>query len=194
MAKSQEIREFLSSQGGEPVRRRSEPRASEAAPAHDGVLVRRAVDSDAQPACDLVRRSIAELCAADHRGDPLTIEAWLANKRVEEFLRLISLTEKYCAVAVRGGVVQGYGHLDRSGEIGLLYVAPEARFRGVSHAILQALEAEADRAGTAILYLDSSLTARRFYEARGYRVSGAPKPGFGVTWRYPMEKRLVCLR
>ena len=32
-------------------------------------------------ACDVLRRSIVELCVADHRNDPKILAQWLANKR-----------------------------------------------------------------------------------------------------------------
>jgi GNAT superfamily N-acetyltransferase len=40
---------------------------------------------DAQEACPVLRRSIIELCAADHGHDPELLAAWLANKTPENF-------------------------------------------------------------------------------------------------------------
>ena len=42
--------------------------------------IRDVVVADAPAACDALRRSIAELCGADHKGDPAILERWLANK------------------------------------------------------------------------------------------------------------------
>ena len=43
-------------------------------------LIRRAIVTDASGACEVVRRSISELCVDDHQGDQTTIGAWIANK------------------------------------------------------------------------------------------------------------------
>jgi len=44
------------------------------------------------------------------------------------------------------------------------------------------------------LTLRSSATARRFYMSPGYVADGGPTKGFGVTWSYPMAKRLAPKR
>src|SRR3979409_2171265 len=45
--------------------------------------VRDAVPEDAAAACQVVRRSIAALCLADHRNDPEIMGRWLGNKTPE---------------------------------------------------------------------------------------------------------------
>jgi hypothetical protein len=35
---------------------------------------------DAPAACDVLRRSISELCVADHGNDPTILARWLSNK------------------------------------------------------------------------------------------------------------------
>jgi hypothetical protein len=47
---------------------------------------RRAVLSDADAACEVVRRSIVDLCQADHHGDSDILAKWLANKTPANFL------------------------------------------------------------------------------------------------------------
>jgi hypothetical protein len=45
--------------------------------------IRAAVPEDALAACEVMRRSISELCEADHRNDPVILGRWLANKAPE---------------------------------------------------------------------------------------------------------------
>jgi hypothetical protein len=45
--------------------------------------IRDAVPEDADTACAVIRRSIIELCIADHRNDPVILGRWLANKTPE---------------------------------------------------------------------------------------------------------------
>jgi hypothetical protein len=47
------------------------------------IEVRDAVREDAPAACEVIRRSISELCEADHRNDPEILKRWLANKTPE---------------------------------------------------------------------------------------------------------------
>ena len=49
------------------------------------MIVRDAVPEDAAAACQIMRRSIAELCLANHRNDPAILERWLSNKAPEIF-------------------------------------------------------------------------------------------------------------
>ena len=155
------------------------------------VLIRRAAPSDAAAACDIVRRSIVELCIADHRLDEPTISQWLANKTVENIGGWIGSADHIALVAEREHAIVGFGLLNRSGKLALLYVAPTARLAGISKALLATLEQEAMDAEIKEISLESSVTARRFYQRCGYVSAGDPVAGFGVTKGYPMTKRIA---
>jgi GNAT superfamily N-acetyltransferase len=155
-----------------------------------GVRVRAAVIGDAEEAAMLLRRSIAELCTADHQHDPATLERWLSNKTPEHLQRWIADPDNYVIVVEEAGVLLGVGLLHRSGEIRLCYMAPEAKGRGVGRAILQALEAQAAGWGIGTLALNSTIGARGFYEHMGFRSGGCATEGFGVTQCHPYVKEL----
>jgi GNAT superfamily N-acetyltransferase len=150
--------------------------------------VRAAKAEDAEDACRVIRRSIAELCHADHRGDVHTLNLWLANKTLENMRRWIS--QNHVFVATQADAVIGVGAIRSSGEVMLNYVSPDARFSGVSRAIMGRLEAQARELGVDTITLLSSATARQFYMALGYRGTGTPVRGFGVTLGFPMAKPL----
>ena len=150
--------------------------------------IRRAAAADADAACQVLRRSIAELCAADHRADAGTLAAWLANKTPESVRRWT--TNQHLFVAAEDGAILGVAALSPTGEITLNYVSPDARFRGVSKALVARLEEEARTLGLETLTLSSTATARRFYAACGYAEAGPPVPGFGITRGFPMAKRI----
>jgi GNAT superfamily N-acetyltransferase len=152
------------------------------------VEIRHASADDADEACAVVRRSIVELCHADHQGDQPTIAAWLANKTAENMRRWIA--QSHVFVAAEHDRILGIGAIAPSGEITLNYVSPDARFRGVSKALLRRLEQQATEIGAEAVTLHSTATAHRFYGAAGYRDAGPPLEGFGVTSGCPMTKRL----
>ena len=87
--------------------------------------------------------------------------------------------------------IAGYGLLHRGGTVALLYVAPEARFRGASRALLAELEDRARKLGLSTLNLSSTATALRFYERCGFVSAGPPEPGFGASTCFPMVKQLA---
>ena len=152
--------------------------------------IREATPEDAAAACDVMRRSIAELCVADHRNEPAILGRWLANKTPEIVASWIASPTNSLLVAVEHGTILAVGSVTNAGEITLNYVSPDARFRGVSRALLRALEARAIERGNARCTLTSTETARRFYLANGYVEDGHLAGKFGTRASYPMSKAL----
>ena len=153
--------------------------------------IRDALIEDATAACRVLRQSISELCAADHRNDPTILAQWLVNKTPEIVASWIAQPGNSVLVAVEDNVILGVGSVTDKGEINLNYVSPEARFRGVSRALMGALEARAAERGNARCTLISTETARRFYLSAGYTEDGPPICKFATTVSYPMSKRLA---
>jgi GNAT superfamily N-acetyltransferase len=151
--------------------------------------IRRATEADAEEAARLLRRSISELCAADHRHDPAILEPWLANKTPEQFRAWLANPAGCVVVAVTGTGIGGVGACADSGEITLLYVSPDARFMGVSKGLLAWLEERLRGLGVTEARLSSSRTAHRFYLAAGYRDEGPPVLRRGAMSQ-PMRKQL----
>ncbi len=152
--------------------------------------VRTAISADAEAAVRVLRRSITELCVADHHGDPGTLEQWLSDKNVERFTSWVASPDTYVVVAEGDAGVCGVGMLSTRGEIQLCYVLPGCQSQGVGRALLEAIEAQARSWGLERLRLDSSSGACSFYERAGYRSLGEPICGFGLTRCFPYEKPL----
>jgi GNAT superfamily N-acetyltransferase len=155
-----------------------------------GMNIRNAASEDASAACETMRRSIAELCIADHRNDPTILERWLSNKTPETFKSWIRPGNSLLVAAENDNIL-AVGNVTDTGEITLNYVSPDARFRGVSTALLGALERRAMERGNQRCTLTSTETARRFYLARGYSEDGPADDKFGTASGYPMSKHLA---
>jgi GNAT superfamily N-acetyltransferase len=153
--------------------------------------IRDAIAEDAPAACLVLRRSISELCGADHGDDPMILARWLANKTPEIVASWIARPDNSLLVAVERGAILGVGSVTDAGEVTLNYVSPDARFRGVSRPLLGALEARATERGAARSVLTSTETARRFYHGCGYVEDGPPLDKFGAHSSYPKSKRLI---
>ena len=152
---------------------------------------------DATPviaACHVLKESICRLCVADHRNDPAILTAWLANKTPEMVATWATQKGNSLLLAVEGDAVAAVGSVTDAGEITLNYVAPNARFRGISRALLKALEARAIERGNSRCTLTSTETAHRFYLSAGYCDNGTPTGKFGTRAGYPMSKEIVTSR
>ncbi len=154
-------------------------------------MVRDAVAEDASAICEVLKCSILELCVADHKNDPAILARWLRNKTPETVASWIATPENSMLLAVDGAAILGVGEVTDAGEINLNYVAPEARFRGVSRQIMAALEARARERGNMRCILTSTETARQFYLSGGYTQEGEPILRFpGDCPGYRMTKTL----
>ena len=154
------------------------------------LVIRDGTREDAIAGCEVMRRSIAELCGADHHNDAAILERWLRNKTPEHFHAWITQPGNSLMVAVEDDRILAVGSVTDKGEITLNYVSPDARFRGVSTAMLGALERRAAHRGCTECNLKSTQTARRFYLANGYEEIGPPTGPFGAVSGYPMLKTL----
>jgi GNAT superfamily N-acetyltransferase len=152
--------------------------------------VRIAEPRDADAAVRVLRRSITELCVADHHNDPTTLQKWLENKTDENFHFWLAAESNFCVVTESNAEINGVGLVHRRGEILLCYVAPENQGQGCGSAILAALEEKARTWGLDKLHLGSTVSARRFYERHGYISAGESTCSFGSSRCYPYEKIL----
>lgn len=159
------------------------------------MVIRDAEAEDALAACQVLRRSITKLCVSDHRNDPTVLGRWLANKTPDNVMSWITRPGNSVLVAAdESGSILAVGSVTDAGKITLNYVSPDARFRGVSRALLGALEARALEHGNTQCTLSSTGTARQFYQANGYVKNGEPDWQFGISG-YPMSKVLTpCVK
>ncbi|MFK7838430.1 MAG: GNAT family N-acetyltransferase [Sulfitobacter sp.] len=133
------------------------------------ITVRKGCDADGAEAVDVVRQSISDLCFADHEDDAQEIADWLSNKTEETWVAWLTRRDATVLVAEKANKIVGVGMINHDREVLLNYVRPDARFTGVSKAILEALESVALKGGKRECILESTKTAKRFYENCGYK-------------------------
>lgn len=124
--------------------------------------------------------------AADYT--PAQLDAW-ATGQVDEAAWNASFLQHTTFVAEAGGVIVGFGDMDETGYLDRLYVHRDYQRRGVARAICDALE----QAVPSRCYVThASITARPFFEARGYRVvTPQTVERFGVEMtNFVMERRI----
>lgn len=77
-----------------------------------------------------------------------------------------SLTKHFTLVAMENGIITGFGDMDATGYLDRLYVHRDFQGRGIASALCDRLEASVSGSVTT----HASITARPFFEKRGYRV------------------------
>jgi GNAT superfamily N-acetyltransferase len=157
----------------------------DAAAAPPETVVRPAQESDVEAIFRVHGDSIRVLCR--ERYGEREIAAWIAFRPPEAYRTAFASRELF--VAERRGEIVGFGQLDpRRGEIEACYVAPAKIGSGIGAALLGRMEEEARRRGHAVVRLNATLNAERFYERMGYRRLGPARH------RVADDVNLECVR
>lgn len=125
--------------------------------------------SDAQAIFDLRQETIAKVNAQDY--SPAIIEDWLTTRAVEDFRQL--KTGHKCLVAVIDNQPVGFCEYrlnEKEGEIYRMYIDHTKIKQGIGSKLLAKAEAELIRLGCSKITVESSITARKFYEKKGYKL------------------------
>lgn len=129
--------------------------------------LRRATPRDLPALARLFRDTVRAVNRQDY--SPAQIAAWSGRWR-SLCGRTDFFQELYTLVAVQNNVPVGYGNITDEGYIDHLYVHRDFQRCGVATALCDALEQYARTRGAASFTVHASITARPFFERRGYRV------------------------
>lgn len=154
------------------------------------IAIREARESDATNICEVLIRSVREVCGPDYNNDEAVLEEWCANKKPEIVTDWIRNTDNLFVVAeLSPGLLVGAAMYQRvRGSIQLCYLVPEALYQGIGAQLLATLESDAARLGHKEIQLVSSITARNFYRRHGYLDYGEPVYSRGKVLGFPMRK------
>lgn len=149
------------------------------------MTVRKYRPPDLREILELFYDTVHTVNAGDYT--PQQLDAWADGAPdLREWDR--SLREHIAFVAEEDGAIVGFGDIDASGYLDRLYVHKDFQRRGAASALCAALEGavESERIVT-----HASITARPFFEGRGYRVvreRRVIRHGVSLT-NYRMERR-----
>ena len=135
-------------------------------------MIREAKITDAQQICNVLRRSITELCELDHRGGKKELDEWLENKTVQNCESWLKNERTNFFIAESNGRIVGVSSINHDGYIGLCYVLPEVKGHGLGAKLLNAAEASVSNLDVQSFKLESTITAKGFYEHLGYIHTG----------------------
>ena len=128
-------------------------------------MVLRAYRSADCPAlAELLYQTVHQVNIRDYTQEQ--VDAWATGQvDLERWDR--ELREHRTVVAWEDGLIVGFGDMDKTGYLDRLFVHKDFQGRGIATAICDALEGES---AAPRLWVQASLTARPFFEGRGYRV------------------------
>lgn len=148
------------------------------------MVIRRYRPSDCAQMADLFYHTVHAVNAKDYSQEQLC--AWADGKiNLKEWNR--SFSEHFTIVAAEQDKIIGFGDMDLSGYLDRLYVHKDFQRQGVAAAICNALE---QAVSASAITTQASVTAKPFFEHRGYRVvrkQQVMKNGVSFT-NYLMEK------
>ena len=125
--------------------------------------LRRYESSDCKEVAELFYNTVHIINAKDYTKEQLDV--W-ATQEVDLEKWNQSLQGHYSVVAVDNEIIVGFGDIDKDGYLDRLYVHADYQRKGIATAICKQLE----QAVEGKITTHASITAKPFFEKRGYRV------------------------
>ncbi len=143
--------------------------------------IRPATTADVHEILTLFVDTVRSTCVNDYT--PEQIDVWaLSAKNVDRWLAFV--TDQHFLVAEIGDTIVGFGSVDKGNYVNLMYVHKNFQRRGVANTIFDALQEHSLLMGFEKLTADVSITARPFFESKGFRVvkqNRKQEHGVGIT-------------
>lgn len=146
--------------------------------------------SDAPEIARLFYETVRSVNRADYSEEQ--VRAWAPRVPDPEKLHARAACRRTLVAEERGEVV-GFAELEEDGRLDMLYLRKDAVGRGVGRRLYEAVEREARSLRLGRICTEASITARPFFERRGFRVVRERKVtvrGVSMT-NFEMEKDLL---
>jgi putative acetyltransferase len=134
------------------------------------ITVREFRPDDVDSLIALFRATVRSIARRDYTQQQLM--AW-APDDIDRGVWMTRCAGRHTFVAEIDAAVVGFAELERSGYLDLLYVHANWQGRGIASALLAHTESVARREGAACLHSCVSITARGFFEHRGFFVTAS---------------------
>ena len=148
------------------------------------MYIRKYNTSDCKYLAELFYQTVHNVNAKDYTKEQLDVWA-TGNVNLNEWDK--SFFEHFTIVAIKNEIIVGFGDIDKTGYLDRLYVHKDYQGQGIASAICDELEQQIN---TNRIITHASITAKTFFEQRGYRVIKGQqviRDGISLT-NYVMEK------
>ncbi len=131
------------------------------------ITVRKYQPSDAKFLAEIFYNSIHSINIYDYSAEQINAMAPASSLDPENWEQKWSKLVPF--VALLGSKIVGFAEFEPSGHIDCFYVHHEYQGRGVGSALMKAIEAEAKEKHISRIYADVSITAKLFFEGKGFQ-------------------------
>jgi N-acetylglutamate synthase-like GNAT family acetyltransferase len=131
------------------------------------MLIREFDISDTEEIMQLFYDAVHSINIRDY--SPEQVDAW-APKDMDYAQWSDRLQSRMTYVAEEEGKVIGFAELEKTGHIGCFYCHADYQTMGVGTQLLNQIQLTAKKLGLQKLFTEASITARPFFERRGFRV------------------------
>jgi putative acetyltransferase len=151
--------------------------------------IRNYVPDDIDALIDLFRSSVRIVARRDYTQEQVT--AW-APDEIDRSAWASRCANSQTFVAVLQNDLVGFTLVEPNGHLDMMYVHPAHQGKRIPSALLEHVESFARRHGLVRLYTEASITARPYFEHRGFRLIAAQMVSRGGQdfINYWMEKQL----
>ncbi|WJQ79246.1 GNAT family N-acetyltransferase [Brevibacillus brevis] len=134
------------------------------------MLLRRFHETDIDQIITLFYETVHTINKQDYTQEQVNAWASLADLTQRKGVWLKALTSNISYVAEMNGYIVGFSDMSLQGYLDRLFVHKEHQGQGIASALVDTLESEAKKLGLIEIETDSSITARPFFERKGYIV------------------------
>ena len=152
--------------------------------------IRRLAAQDIPEMRKLFRATVLTVNSKDYTKEE--VEDWAScGDSVEHWKELLAKNNYIGALDGQGGIV-GFSSMNAEGYLHSMFVHKDWQGKGVATLLLSEVEKIARRYGVHKISVEVSVTARPFFEKRGYKVMKEQKAKANQLWltNYVMEKTL----
>lgn len=129
--------------------------------------IRKANESDVDEITDLFYNTIQHVNIRDYSQKQ--VDDWSSwHENTDRWISKIR--EQYFIVAVSDDVIVGFASLAVDGYLDFMFVHKDFQRQGVATLLLYEIEKKAIEQGSTSVYSEVSITARPFFESKGYSV------------------------
>ncbi|MGE5108018.1 MAG: GNAT family N-acetyltransferase [Sphingobacteriales bacterium] len=153
------------------------------------MLIRKAEEKDIPSITQLFKETIETINSKDYNEDQ--VKVWSAGyAKTDRWIN--RLTSQYFIVTETEGVIAGMGSISPEGYLDMMYVHKNYQGRGIASAIVDELLSNAVKNNVPLVTSDVSITAKLFFERKGFTVVDKQKVMLGEVEfiNYKMEKRM----
>jgi len=134
------------------------------------MIIRLYAPTDLDGLIRLFHASVRRIAVKDYTEDQ--VKAWAPDEADRERWAQRRASRPTWVAEIDGSLA-GFTDLEPDGHVDMMFVHPDHQGRGVAGALLRQVETEAARLGLGRLHTEASITARPFFERKGFRVIAA---------------------